>query len=368
MHHLGQTLYERNSEEKLYPASLTKILTAIVVMENADLKATATVSQTALNSVEYGYITSNLKVGEEVTIEELLNILIVSSANDVAVILAENISGSVDNFCALMNQTAKEIGCTNSNFINPNGTHNENHYSSAHDLALIGNYALRYDKLKEIFSKTSFTLEQDNRTYATTNEMLLSWNKNFYQYAKGMKTGFTTPAGNCLIAYAEKNGLELISVVLNSTTSDNRYLETKMLLDYGFDNFSLKKFASKGDVIQTISVKGATRKSKKLNLILEKDLYITIDNDLDFSTIQADIKIDKKIKAPLETNTVLGSLSYTLNGITYTSNLIAENDVKSSHLLLKFVIFFIVIFIILAALKLRKNKLKNKRIKMIKKL
>ena len=118
MHHPGQILYERNSNEKLYPASLTKVLTAIVVMENANLDAKATVSQTALNSVEDGYVTSNLKVGEELTIEELLNILIVSSANDVAVVLAENISGSVDNFCTLMNQTAAKIGCTNSNFVN----------------------------------------------------------------------------------------------------------------------------------------------------------------------------------------------------------------------------------------------------------
>jgi len=359
-------LYERNSEEKLYPASLTKVLTAIVVMENSNLENKATVSETALNSVEYGYITSNLKAGEELTIEELLNILIVSSANDVAVVLAENISGSVDNFCALMNQTATKIGCTNSNFINPNGTHNENHYSTAHDLALIGNYALRFDKLKEIFSKTSYTLEQDNRTYSTTNEMLLSWNKNYYKYALGMKTGFTTPAGNCLIAYAKRNDLALISVVLNSSTSDNRYLETKMLFDYGFDNFTLKKFASKGDIIQTISVKGATKKTKKLNLVLEDDLYITVNNDIDLTSIQADTKINKKIKAPIESGTILGTLSYTLNGITYTSNLIAENNVKSSHLLLKFVILFIVIFILLAVLKLRKNKLKNKRIKMMK--
>lgn len=313
MHHLGQILYERNSNEKLYPASLTKVLTAIVVMENASLDAKTTVSQTALNSIEDGYVTSNLKVGEELTVEELLNILMVSSANDVAVVLAEYISGSVDNFCVLMNNTATKIGCTNSNFVNPNGTHNENHYSTAHDLALIGNYSLKFDKLREIFGKTSYTLEQDNRTYATTNEMLLSWNKNYYKYVKGMKTGFTTPAGNCLIAYAEKDNLKLLSVVLNSSTSDNRYLETKMLLDYGFDNFSLRKFANKGDTIQTISVKGATRKTKKLNLVLENDLYITVDNDLDLSSLQADIKIDKKIKAPIEKGKVLGTLSYTLN-------------------------------------------------------
>ena len=255
---LGQILYERNSDERLYPASLTKILTAIVVMENADLSQTATISEAALNSVEYGYVTSNLKSGDTLTIEELLNILIVSSANDVAVVLAENISGSVDNFCALMNQTATKIGCTNSNFVNPNGTHNENHYSSAHDLALIGKYALKYDKLKEIFKKTSFTLEGKNITYATTNEMLLSWNKNYYENTLGMKTGFTTPAGYCLVSYAQKDGLDLISVVLNSSTSDNRYLETKMLLDYGFNNFEYYKYGNKGDVAKNVAVNKGT--------------------------------------------------------------------------------------------------------------
>ena len=364
----GQVLYERNGEERLYPASLTKILTAIVIIENANLETSATVSQEALNSVEYGYVTSNLQVGESLTIEELLNILIVSSANDVAVVLAENISGSVDNFCLLMNQTAAKIGCTNSNFVNPNGSHNENHYSTAHDLALIANYALKYDKLKDIFKKTSYVLERDNRTYATTNEMLLSWNTNYYKYALGMKTGFTTPAGYCLAAYAEKNGLELISVVLNSSTSDNRYLETKMLLDYGFDNFSLKEFGSKGDIIQTISVKGATKKTKKLNLLLENDINIALDNDIDLSTIKPDIKITQKLKAPIEKDSILGNITYSLNGLTYTSNLIAEHDVKASHLLLKLVIIFVIIFIVLAGLKLRKNKLKNKRINMMKKI
>lgn len=313
MLHLGQTLYERNGDEKLYPASLTKILTAIVVIENANLEEKAVVSESALNSVEYGYITSNLKVGDEVTVDQLLNVLLVSSANDVAVVLAEHISGSVDDFCHLMNQTASKIGCTNSNFINPNGTHNENHYSTAHDLALIGNYALKYEKLKELFNKTSYTLDTNNITYATTNEMLLSWNKNYYQYALGMKTGFTTPAGYCLMSYAKKDDLELISVVLNSSTSDNRYLETKMLLDFGFDSFTLKKFAKKGDIIQTVSVKGATRKTKKLNLLLENDIYITVDNDLDLTTIHPSTNLPKKFKAPVESGKVLGSLSYTLN-------------------------------------------------------
>lgn len=296
----------------MYPASITKVLTAIVVMEHCKLDDIITVSQSAIDSVEYGYITSNLKAGEELTVEQLLNILMVSSANDVAVVFAEHISGSVQDFAVLMNQTATKIGCTNSNFVNPNGTHNENHYSTAHDLALIGNYALQFEELKSIFSKTYYQLPSDNRIYSTTNELIISSNSNYYKYALGMKTGFTTPAGNCLMAYAEKNGLELISVVLNSSSSDNRYLETKMLFNYGFDNFNLRNFATKDSSIQTVSVKGATKNTKKLNVLVENDIPITINNDLDFSTIKPQIKINK-LKAPIKDKEIVGNISYTVN-------------------------------------------------------
>lgn len=317
-HHLGQILYERNSEEKMYPASITKVLTAIIVMEHCQLDDIITVSQSAIDSVEYGYITSNLKPGEELTVEQLLNILMVSSANDVAIVFAEHISGSVQDFAVLMNETATKIGCTNSNFVNPNGTHNENHYSTAHDLALIGNYALQFKELKTIFSKTYYQLpatnmySSNNRIYSTTNELIISSNSNYYKYALGMKTGFTTPAGNCLMAYAEKNELELISVVLNSSSSDNRYLETKMLFNYGFNNFNLRKFATKDTSIQTISVKGATKNTKKLNVLVENDIHITVSNDLDVSTIKPQIKINK-IKAPIKDKEVVGNISYTVN-------------------------------------------------------
>ena len=372
MHHLGQVLYERNSDKVLYPASLTKVLTAIVVMEHCNLEDTVTVNQTAIDSVEYGYVTANLQAGETFTVEELLNILIVSSANDAALVLAEHISGSIENFCKLMNETAVKIGCTNSNFVNPNGVHNENHYSTAHDLALIANYSLKFEELKDLFKKTYYKLPatdlyaKDDRIFSSTNELILSGSTNYYKYAKGLKTGFTTPAGYCLIGYASKDGLELITVLLNCSTSDNRYLETEKLFDYGFNNFSFRKFATKGNSVETVSVKGATKDTKKLNLVLDNDINITVNNDLDISTIKSEIKINDKIKAPVDKGTVLGSVTYTLNGIKYSANLIAENDVKSSHLFIKFVVFFLVVFIVLVVLKLRKSKLKKKRITMIK--
>ena len=341
-------------------------------MENCNLDDNVTVNQTALDSVEFGYITANLKAGEIFTVEQLLNILMVSSANDAALILAEHVSGSVENFCKLMNETAIKIGCTNSNFVNPNGVHHENHYSTAHDLTLIAKYSLQFDELKELYKKTYYKLpatdlyQKEDRIFSTTNELILSGSTNYYRYAKGLKTGFTTPAGYCLIGYASKDGLELITVLLNCITSDNRYLETKNLLDYGFKDFSYKKFATKGNSIETVVVKGATNDTKKLNLILDNDITITVKNDLDISTIEREIQTQDKIKAPIAKGTVLGSVTYTVNGIKYSANLVAENDVKSSHMFLKFIIFFMAMFVILVVLKLRKSKLKKKRITMIK--
>ena len=193
-------------------------------------------------------------------------------------------------------------------------------------------------------------------------------NSNYYEYANGLKTGFTTPAGHCLMASATYDNLTLIAVVLKSSTSDNRYLETKMLFDYGFENYSLKQFAVKGVSIQTVSVKGATSKTKKLNLVLDKDIYIAVANDMDTNTVKQKTDIPAKLKAPIKANDVIGTLSYSLNGITYTSNLVAANDVKASHLLLKFIIFFIVLLLLLTVYKLRMSKLKKKRINMIKRL
>lgn len=375
MHLHGQILYERNADEKMYPASITKVLTAVVVMENSNLEDKVTVSQTAINSVESGYITANLKEGEVFTVEQLLNILMVSSANDAALVLAEHISGSVDDFCKLMNETATKIGCTSSNFINPNGVHNENHYSTARDLALIGNYSLKFEKLKELYNKTYFKLPvtdiytADDRKFGTTNELINpNYEDNYYKYAIGMKTGHTTPAGYCLMGYAKKDNLELITVLLKSSTSDNRYLETKMLFEYGFNNYSFKKFATKGNSVETISVKGATKDTKKLNLILDNDISFTVSNSLDLLNIKSETKINDNIKAPITKGTVLGRVSYTLNGLEYSANLIAENDVHASHMFLKLIILFIIVFAVLIVFKLRSSKLKKKRITMIKRL
>lgn len=370
----GKFLYSKNAEEKLYPASLTKVLTAIVVVENTNLQDEVTISNTAIKNVESGYLTSNLEVGEILTVEQLLNLMLISSYNDVANVLAEHIGGSIEGFVDMMNQKANEIGCTNSHFMNCNGTHNENHYTTAHDLALIGKYAMQYDSIKEVVGKTHYDLGATNkyigedRSYYTSNEMLLSSSSNYYKYASGIKTGFTTPAGNCFMAYAVRYDIPCVAVVLKSTTSDSKYEDTKSILNYAFTNNTIRTIATLGTNVQTVNVRNATHKTKKLNAVLEKTIIAVVNEQNKDTSLEAEIHIADKLKAPIEKGTVIGTATYEIEGKKYTENLIAESDVEKSNLPLIYVIIFIVILAILGSARImsvnkRKkvlNKIRNK--------
>ena len=180
----GKVLFEKNSNKIMYPASTTKVMTAILVLENCKLSETAIVSPTALNTIPNGYVTANIQIGEELTIKDLLYALMVKSANDAAVVLAEHVSGSVENFSILMNKKAKELGCTNTNFVNPNGIHNENHISTAQDLATITKYCMQNEIFRKIVTTTSYTLPATNkypvadRTFSNTNSLIMVNNNN----------------------------------------------------------------------------------------------------------------------------------------------------------------------------------------------
>lgn len=201
----GKILYEKNAQRAMFPASTTKIMTAILVLENTKLSDTATVSYNAVRSVPAGYSRANLQIGEVFTIEQLLHVLLIPSANDAANVLAEHIGKSISNFADMMNQKAIEIGCKNTHFVNPSGIHDNNHYSTAYDLALIGQYAMKNDTFRNIVCKTSCSLPatdkyvSDDRVFTTTNDLLkintsTEPDNYYYPYAIGIKTGFTTPA------------------------------------------------------------------------------------------------------------------------------------------------------------------------------
>ena len=345
----GKFLYSKNVNEKLYPASLTKVLTAILVVENCNMQDKVTISETAIKNVEYGYITSGLKVGEELTVEQLLNIALISSCNDVANALAEHVGGTLDKFVTMMNNKAKEIGCTNSHFVNCNGAHDENHYSTAHDMALIGKYAMQFDEIKAITGKTTYTLgatnkyEKDDRLFTTANQMILSGSSHYYKYASGIKTGFTTPAGCCFMAYAEKNNMPIVAVVLKSTTGDSRYDDARKILEYSFDNNTIRTIVKAGTNVQTLNIKNATNATKKLNVILEKDLFAVVKDENKEASVEPKITMKDKLKAPIKKGAVIGSVSYEIEGKTYTANLIAESNVEDNHIVAKFIVVFFVI-------------------------
>ncbi len=241
----GRILYEKSSTRQMYPASTTKIMTAILVIENCDLSDIVTVSETALSNIPTGYVTCDIQVGEEISVKDLLYALMVKSANDAAYVLAEHVAGTIDNFSSMMNAKAKEIGCKETNFVNPNGIHSQRHYSSAYDLYLMAQYGMKNETFRNLVSTTSYTLPATNkhseadRSFTTTNELINpDSGDNFYSNAIGIKTGFTSQAGNCLVAESSRDGLDFIAVVLNAEDSKSRYTDCKTLFDFAFDNYT----------------------------------------------------------------------------------------------------------------------------------
>ena len=256
----GDILYDKKAYEKMYPASTTKIMTAILAIENCELSDVATVSYNAIASVPATYTRANLQVNEQLTIEDLLYTTLIPSANDAANVLAEHIGGSIESFATMMNTKASELGCRNTNFTNPNGVHNENHYTTAYDLALIARYAMGLEEFRKIVSTTSYTLPDTElynsnislyngpRKFTNSNALIKPDFKNdYYEFATGIKTGYTNAAKDCVIASAKKDNVEFIVVVLGAGYLDNgqrqKYVDCKNLFNFAFDNYTSKYLA-----------------------------------------------------------------------------------------------------------------------------
>lgn len=371
----GKILYSKNANSIMYPASTTKIMTAILTLENCKLSDTAVVSHNAVFSIPSGYSTASLVEGEILTIEQLLNVLLIPSANDAAVVLAEHIAGSVEAFSDMMNSKAVELGCLNTHFVNPNGIHNENHYSTAYDLALIGKYAMQFPTFKEISSKTRYTLpitnaySKEDRIFNTTNDLIKpnyssSPTNYYYKYATGGKTGYTDPAGQCIVATATKDNISLIAVTLHGDfTEDNlsqRALDCKALFEYGFNNFSMVSIAQKGDVASNMKVPNATKDSSSLDLLYSDDIYAFVPNGFDTSSVTPNIKLSSTF-APIAQDTILGTISYDIDGSNYSCNLLASHEVyknqfaKTAMELALLLIFLILLSKFLKRKKRRKN-------------
>lgn len=330
----NKVLYKKEENKKMYPASTTKILTAILVLENCNLNDVVTSSYNAIMSVPEGYSIAKIQIGEQLTVEQLLELLLVYSANDAANVLAEYVGGSTDSFVAMMNTKINELGLTDSHFTNPYGLHDENHYTTAHDLAVIMQYCLKNENFRKIAGQASCAIPATNlygpRSFDSTNELLIPGNPYYYKYLTTGKTGFTSPAKECLVSSAYRDDLELICVVLGS---DNRFSDTRTIYEYGYENYSIKNIANENDVITNIKVSNATKNTKNLDLLICEPIYALVKNSDFDNEIIPEIILNKNISAPIEEGAILGKVKYTINGVTYTTDLIAAHAVESIQFL-----------------------------------
>ena len=356
----GNILYSKDAFSKRYPASTTKLMTAILTLENCELDDIVTVSHNAIFSIPVGYSHANLQEGEELTVEQLLNVLLIPSANDAAVALAEHISGSVEEFSNLMNSRAKELGCLNTHFVNPNGIHNEDHYSTAYDLALIGMYAMKFDDIVRISKVNQYTLPKTNkydktdRIFNTTNGLISNNSEYYYPSSTGLKTGYTDKSGYCIVTTAEKNGVELLEVVLSSDSIDERYKDCINLFDYGFNNYSYENLVTANEVVDTIEINGATSDTKSLNVIAKNDINVLLKNDSDINNLNANISINENLSAPIAKDSVIGTISYEIDGITYSTDLIAGSSVEASNfetIVFRVLLIFLILYLLVIILK-----------------
>lgn len=339
----GQVLAEKNADERRSPASTTKIMTALVALERADLEDEMTASDNAINSVEFDYVTAGIKVGETLKFKDLLDLMLITSANEASNIIAENVAddGTIFGFAKLMNEKAEELGLTGTHFVNPNGTENEDHYTTARDLAILARAAMQNEKFREVVGRTDFTLpdtnlrksDQWNAGHLTFTNQLLKSRSSYYSKVTGIKTGFTNKAGHCLVSSAiNPEGLELIAVVLGADQQDTLYRESQALLEYGFKNFKMRELTKKGEYVDRFEVADAVD-GKKVEVITNNDMkWILPTNDEELNNdLQIRKTFNEPFAAPIEQGQVVGKIDYIYKGKSIgTVDLVAKEAIEKT--------------------------------------
>lgn len=312
----GKVLYEKNSNEKMKPASVTKIMTILLIME-------------AIERGEFGYddiVTVSayatsmggsqvyLKEGEQMTVHEMLKCIVIASANDACVAMAEFVSGTVDSFVASMNKRAEELNMTDTHFVNCTGLDADGHLTTAHDISIMSKELLKHDKIKEYTTIWMDSIRGGEFGLTNTNKLI-----RFYKYATGLKTGYTKESMYCISATAEQNGMELIAVIMAAPSSDERSADAKKLFNFGFSEYSLYK----PEDIQIPEVKVLKGKEDKI-IPVAPELSGTIINKGTENDIKVKIDICEDVLAPVEKNQKLGTIYLMKNNET-----IASTDITS---------------------------------------
>lgn len=316
----GNVLYESNADEQLPIASVTKIMTMLLIMEAVDsgkitLDDMVTVSE---NAMSYGGSTMFLETGEQLTVNDMMKGIAVASANDGCVAMAEHLAGSESAFVDMMNAKAKELGMENTHFMNTNGLDQDDHYSSARDVAIMSRELIKH---KTIFNYTSIwmdTLRGGKFQLANTNKLI-----RFYDGANGLKTGSTSKALCCLSAAAKRNDMQLIAVVLGAPTSAERFSSAKALLDYGFANYAVNTQVTAGDEIDKAHVEKGVDSEVS---VVAGDTYSTLVKKGQEDNVTKEIILDEEITAPLEAGQKIGTMK-----ITRGEETLAEIDLNTAN-------------------------------------
>ncbi|MEG2421415.1 MAG: D-alanyl-D-alanine carboxypeptidase family protein [Oscillospiraceae bacterium] len=349
----GEVLYEKSAHEHRFPASITKVMTGLLTLEaveRGDLQLdTPITAQESMNrdlSI-YGS-TQDIKIGEVMSVGDLLHCLLIPSANEAANILAQAVSGDIDTFIALMNSRAAELGCKDTHFANAHGLHHAEHYTTAYDIYLFVNQAMKNPTFREIVSSKSYTVPPTNlheeRVLHDTNALVSTFNIRgyYYPYAIGVKTGSTPEAGQCLAAAAVKDGRMLISVVLgaqnvkqeNGEVLRQSFSESRRLFDWGFQNFTRQTVLDGVTPLRELPVTLSDEVSA-IALRPERSLEATLPNDIDLSAFSQEVKLyHETVEAPVKAGQVFGEVTVKNGTTAYgTIPLVAVQDVERSPLL-----------------------------------
>ena len=323
----GKVLYAQNETEKLKPASMTKMMGLLLACEQINQKKLALDDVITISSAAAAMGGSQvfLEVNEQITVNDLLKSICISSANDAMYALGETIGTTNDHFVQMMNDKAKNLNLENTNFVNVTGFDDENHYTCAKDMASIAQNLLKY---KELILPYTSMYEGYIRENTDNPFWLVNTNKlvRFYEGMDGLKTGYTSESGFCLTATAKRNDVRLISVIMNAKTSVDRNEMTKSLMDYGFSKITSKTLYKANDKVASIKIQKA--KKEKVDVYTTSDIQIILDKSVENPTISQQIKLKDTLKAPLKKGDIIGQLMVSVNQDIYSFDLIVNENVE----------------------------------------
>ena len=331
----GTVLYEKAADDAHYPASITKIMTALIAIENCDMDEVVTFSANAVYSVEAGSSSIARDVGEEMTMEQCLYGMLLESANECANAIAEHVAGDISSFADMMNKKATELGCTNTHFVNANGLPDEEHYISARDMAIISSEAYKNDTFAKIVGTKTYVIPPTNKheeeTLLNNHHKMLHYYKTrkyIYDYCVGGKTGYTVAANNTLVTYARKDGMTLVCVVMCATSPDH-WTDTRALFDYCFDNFATYSVAENSDILKDDDNKDIGTLGSQIDLIkIDPEGVIVLPKAAGFSDTSSVIVEASDAENP----DVVGSIRYSYGDRTVgAANLLYTQSTSQSY-------------------------------------